>query len=101
MRVRRALNLSNFDHGFVAHTLGRVLLIDIVYGPVGKGEHGTVGAVTIVRNRQTFYTLPTQDIHPVPETFGIDAVQAGKLSEPRKITLRCRFSFSPEDGVYS
>ena len=78
MSIRCAFNLGNFDQGFVAHALVRVLLIDIVACPVGKGEHGTVGAVTVVWNRQAFYVLVAQGIHPVPKALGVDAVQAGE-----------------------
>ena len=78
MSVGRALDLCDFDQRFIAHALFGVFLVDGVPGPVSKREHRAVGTVAVVGNRQAFYALLAQVVHPVPKSLGIDTVQSGE-----------------------
>ena len=76
MSVGGALNLRDFDQRFIAHAQFGVFLVDGVPCPVSKREHRTVGAVAVVGNRQAFYALLAQAVHPVPKSLGITTVQS-------------------------
>ena len=78
MSLRRALYLRDFNQRFVFCTLPRILIVD--RGPlvIRQGKGRAPRDIGVMRDSKTINATGSEFTHPVPQFFGILAIQPRK-----------------------